>query len=238
MIKLVNLINELGINKPMQIIPTSIRNGWIKFNEHQVEYEYGSTTVSVDLLSAYSIWEEYGHNVGEDEDYYPVEESEQACNDYITQFEAYFGNGVFIGLDSYNCSMIIIPIDLFNRRLNNIKNSIIKYLGDGKFQYKNNILILRKLNSQEWRNEINNYVQYAHKAYPHMKYDEKPEEAIRYSELKHEQLYYILDKDGNILKTIFNPAVGVRNSIYSIPEGDNIEDHGLELIIYFNSYFQ
>jgi len=72
-----------------------------------------------------------------------------------------------------------------------------------------------------------------------MNYEKDPEKCLRYSDFRSEsKLYYMLDKDGNVLKSIFTPAIGVRNSIFSIPKKKDIEDYALNLLPYFKRYFQ
>jgi len=122
MIKLTQLIKELGINKPIRIEPEDNTNGYINLDGYSVRYHYEGTYVFIDLLTDGDLYDKYAYDGNDDEEeYYPEAESELACNDYIMRFRAFFGDDVTIEKDNYGCSNIHVPIDSFNRILNLVK---------------------------------------------------------------------------------------------------------------------
>lgn len=232
MIKLTQLIKELSINKPVQIIPTNFNRGQVLVNNKHIEYSNESDGYDLELIYTDGIYEEYVNLHDEDEDYYPEEESLQACNDYLRIFITYFGgNNVQIKEDSYGVSYISINKEAFEKRMPS--TSLVKPLGNGKFKYKDKVLILRELNPKELENYKIEYVKDQHMRYPHMNYDKNPEEALQYSELKDDnKVYYIFKSNGEHLP---NRHGFERDEIFSIDKNSDINNINnlLNLIPYF-----
>lgn len=89
--KLIKIIKELQVNNPsIKITPTNYNSGVIEFNEYKCVYSVYEHDVWIDLMSDYNLFEEYFEGELDDEEYYPENESELACNDYISKFRGYF----------------------------------------------------------------------------------------------------------------------------------------------------
>ena len=246
MIKLTDIINELNINKTsIKIIPSNTNGGTITINGYDCIYRINSNDVEIELNDIIDLY----INIDlEDEEYYPVEESERACNDYFNMLSRYFGTDISIKEDNYDCSYISVPIEDWNKRFKNTKSSIVKSLGNNIFEYKGNILILKELTPQELNGYVSEYQLISMITYPHMPYDTLEKflygEKGTYSEnyyfnyfYGHYKFYFILDKNGNYFKSMYNPGMGKINAVFQVPKDKNLEDYKLDLINYFNRYF-
>jgi hypothetical protein len=235
MIKLTNILKEIQIRKPIKIRPISNKTGFIDFEKYSVEYNNYGDYVDIDLMSDYSLFEKYNPNFIGEGDYYPTEESKKACDEYISFFKQNFGKNTEIRLDGYDCSFIYVPLEDFKKR---ISNEIVKSLGNDIFEYKEHKLFFKELTPEELKDQRKKFIEAIHIAHPHMNYDKNPEKAIKYGRLADGLKYYfILDENGNRYKSIYNPGVNKLDAIFSIPENDELKNHKLDLIKYFNIYF-
>ena len=133
MIKLFNILNEIRPRGGITFIikPTFKIGGDIISHQLNIEMSYHinaqDTEAIINVSSEYdlmiALMKKFGtyqdEEMGEDEDvYYPVDESAYFCDNNLHHFENFFGEAK-TKLDNYNCSQIVIPIELFNKKIKN-----------------------------------------------------------------------------------------------------------------------
>jgi hypothetical protein len=132
MIKLTDLLNEVKIQSPIHIILASPNSGVIYVNNKPINIEiYGKDIFldeyDEDVYNRYNIVLDYNN---EDEEYYPVDESEQLVQILLPKLK---GLDAKIEDNGYGVSVISIPLDKAKRL---ITYNYPKYLGNGEFTYK------------------------------------------------------------------------------------------------------
>jgi hypothetical protein len=107
----------------------------------------GSDTVEIDPSQANYFYTKYdGEN--EDEDYYPVEETEQECKLLLPIFKNMFPSST-IEEDGYGCSFISIPWDEFKQKFPaDYNKDWPKYIGNNIFKKDNDTLQFKYLGTR------------------------------------------------------------------------------------------
>ena len=141
MIKLIDILSEIKVNQPINIkfIEESPRRGSVILGKIKMEYSYitgNEGIVGVEILCGYNdnILEKYAdfsYEDHEEEDYYPVDESKEACIKILPYFSLYEPK---IVEDGYGVSNIELKYNDILKR--NIISDIPKYLGKGVFEWK------------------------------------------------------------------------------------------------------
>jgi len=125
MIKLVSILNEIRPRGAATfIIKPTKWGGDISSPELNIKMYYfvNEHSAIIDVASDYDLMIKLGKEFGyapydDDEDYYyPVDESAYFCDNNLHHFKNFFGEAK-VQLDGYNCSQIVIPIELFNKKI-------------------------------------------------------------------------------------------------------------------------
>lgn len=237
MIKLSNILNEIEIKQSgIYIHPRSKLHGTIIIDKDIFEYNIRKNKVVIDVPSSEKVIDlslKNNPDIEDDENYYPEEESRIVAEE-ILKIPVFKKNGKIVP-DEYNCSDIAIPLDVFLK----FPSKKVESLGNNTFSYKGNILILKELTPLELEKYRKEYQRLNHLGAPHMKYDKDLERSIQYSEVNRDnKVYWIMDKDGKIFKSMYNPGFNDRDAVFGIPKNDNLEDYKLDLIKYFDFYYK
>lgn len=137
MIRLINILKEIRTTSTkIRFIATGPREGTVKIDGNLFSWEMRGRNDKILEIMVSQDWDLLEKFAGEnwnmdDEDYYPEEESEKAC-EFIMKYLV--GWGAVIVKDGYNVSDIGIPIENIKPY---IQYDLPIHLGNGVFEWKN-----------------------------------------------------------------------------------------------------